>query len=367
MRPSLRTVKLKYLSQSGVFPSGNARLYYKRPGQKAAPMPDLSPDHPKFLEAYAVACGLRDLPMPAARSGTIAAGVAAYLVSAEYLSTSMGTKAHRRSALDRIRKAYGHCKMTDLGARHINGDLMKLAPHPANSRLKVWRALCGWWSDQMMISGNPAADVKRRKVPKSDGFVSWQEADDAAFRKYWPINSPQRLAFELLHWTGARISDAVKLSEGMIDKEGWLSYRQGKTHEPVQVPFYSPAPDFAEPETQALLQQAIDARPVRHAVLIVTTHGKPRSHKAASSWFSTAVRAAGIKGKTAHGLRKRRGNILANNGASTHQVQAWLGHESLAMAAKYTKAADKRRMLTRTGEERKSSNFLAEVPKEAKK
>ena len=157
--------------------------------------------------------------------------------------------------------------------------------------------------------------------------------------------------------------DAVTLSEGMVGKDGWLSYRQSKTTGAVQVPFYALAPDFAEPETQALLRQAIDARPDRHAVFITTSFGKPRSVKAASAWFAKAVRAAGIKGKTAHGLRKRRGIILANNEATTHQVQAWLGHQSLPMAAKYTKGADQRRMLTRTGDEQKTSNFPANVPK----
>lgn len=363
MRSSLRTVKLKYLSQSGSFPSGNPRLYYKRPPQKAVAMPDLPQDHPMFLDAYARAAGLREAPMAPARTGTIGAGVAAFLVSAEYLSKSAGVKAHWRTALDHIRKTYGHANIADLGAKHIGADLSKLNPHPANNRLKVWRALCGWWLEQMMIASNPAAEVKRRKVPKSDGFTAWEEADDATFRKHWPFGSPERLAFELLHWTGARMCDAVTLSEGMVGKDGWLSYRQSKTAEAVQVPFYAPAPDFAEPETQAMLRRAIEARNDRHAVFITTCFGKPRSRKAASAWFARAVRAAGIKGKTAHGLRKRRGNILANNGASTHQVQAWLGHESLAMAAKYTKAADKRRMLTRTAEEQKTSNFTANVPK----
>jgi integrase len=347
-------VRLKHLNPAGHFPSGNERLYYRPKGQKGIPMPDYPRDHPKFLAAYAAAAGLSQAPMPSARSGTIGAGVGAFLVSAEYLSKSPGVKAHWRTALDRIRKSYGHCMMADLRAEHIAKDLEKMNPHPANNRLKVWRALCGWWQEQFMVKVNAAAAVKRRKVPKTDGFSDWTESDLEAFRAYWPLHSAERMAFELLHWTGARMSDAIKLTEGMIGNE-------------VTLPFRANAPEFSEPEGQAMMLEALDARPSRHAVIIVTSYGKPRSVKAASAWFAAAARAAGVKGKSAHGLRKRRAGLMASNGASTSQIAAWLGHESLKMVEVYTRKADRKRMLSGTGGEQKSSNFPAEVPKQAKK
>lgn len=367
MRRGIRTVRLKHLNAAGSFPSGNERLYYRPKGQKGIAMPDLPRDHPKFLAAYAAAAGLSELPMPSARSGTIGAGVTAFLVSAEYMAQSPGVRAHWRRALDRIRASYGNAKMQDLRPQHIQKDLQGLKPHPANNRLRVWRAICNWWHDQIMIPGNPAAEVKRHKVPKSDGFTVWQEADIQAFRDHWPLASAERLAFEVLHWTGARMSDAIALTEGMVGKDGWLTYTQGKTRNEVVLPFRASAPEFSEPDGQAMLLAALDARPSRHAVLIVTSFGKPRSVKAASAWFAAAARAAGVKGKSAHGLRKWRAGLMAGNGASTNQIAAWLGHESLKMVEHYTKKADRKRMLTGTGGERQSSNFLAEVPKQAVK
>ena len=34
---------------------------------------------------------------------------------------------------------------------------------------------------------------------------------------------------DLIHWTGARVSDAVRLGEGHEDRDGWLAFRQQKT------------------------------------------------------------------------------------------------------------------------------------------
>ena len=255
--------------------------------------------------------------------------------------------------------------LCDLRADHIQKDLAELSPHPANNRLKVWRSACNWWLDQSLITLNPAAEVKRRKLPKSGGFVAWLETDIEAFRGFWPLESAERLAFELLHWTGARMGDAIALTEGMIGKDGWLTYTQAKTDNQVVLPFRAPAPEFAESEGQAFLLSALDARPSRHAVFVVTIFGKPRSVKAASAWFAAAARAAGVTGKSAHGLRKRRAGLMAGNGATTNQIAAWLGHESLKMVEHYTKSADRKRMLAGTGREQKSSNFPAEVPKQA--
>ena len=144
MRRGIRHIRLKHLNPAGKFPSGNTRFYYRPKGQRGIALPDLPPDHPAFLAAYATAAGLVSAPRAAERSGTIGAGVAAFLVSAEYLSKSPGVKAHWRGALDRIRKNYGHAMLKDLRAVHIHKDLATMKPHPANNRLKVWRAVCGW-------------------------------------------------------------------------------------------------------------------------------------------------------------------------------------------------------------------------------
>lgn len=358
-------MRLKHLNASGAWPSGNTRWYYRPKGQKATPLPDLPHDHPDFLAAYAAAAGMSKPPAPSPRTGTIAAACVAFLASDTYLSKSASTRAIWRRGCDDIRARYGAAVLRDLETRHIRADLARLKPNPHNQRLKVWRAACKWWEEVGLIQTDPSQGIKRKAPPKTDGHQPWTAADVAAFRDHWPVDTPERLAFELLHWTGARMSDAVRLSEGMIDADGWLTYRQQKTGGEVCIPITAAAPDFAAQDGN--LTAAMDARPQRHAVLVTTAFGAARSIKAASAWFSAAARAAGIHGKSAHGLRKYRAIVMAEGGATTHQIAAWTGHESLSEVQHYSRRADKRRILSGTDQEHKVPTDARQVPTASKK
>jgi integrase len=266
--------------------------------------------------------------------------------------------------LDDMRRTYGAGLVADLQERHLRADLATRPAHPANNRLKVWRALCGWWHEAGIAKTNAAKGIGKRATPKTEGHAPWTAAHVDQFRARWPVDSPERLAMELLHWTGARMSDACRLCEAMIDADGWLTYRQQKTRGLVQVPLRAAAPAFADPAGQALLLAAIEARPDRHMVYMVTAYGAPRSIKAASSWFSAAARAAGLDGLSAHGLRKTRLSLMAERGASEAQLMAWCGHVSPAEVQVYTRAASRKRIISGAEGERKlptaptkSSNF----------
>ena len=219
-------------------------------------------------------------------------------------------------------------------------------------------------AEEYKLDRNPAATVKRSKTDQSDGHTPWTLDDVEAFRSRWPINTVERLAFELIFWTGARVSDAIRLGEGNEDRDGWLTFNQVKTGGEVSVPFRRELPSFAEgrAEDLRLLHQAIDARIDRHLTFLTTRGGASRSPKSVSQWFAAKARDAGIKGKTAHGLRKLRAELCIQDGATTPQVAAWLGHESLKMVEHYGKKFSRRKALSKTNEERKSSNFGDQVP-----
>ncbi len=85
----------------------------------------------------------------------------------------------------------------------------------------------------------------------------------------------------------------------------------------------------------------------RHMTWLVTSFGKARSVKAFSSLFANAA-AAGVAGKSAHGLRKPRCRVLAEAGATAHQIAAWTGHESLSEVQRHAKAAYRKRILSGT-------------------
>ncbi|MFW8637499.1 tyrosine-type recombinase/integrase [Cribrihabitans pelagius] len=225
-------------------------------------------------------------------------------------------------------------------------DLSKLDAHPANNRLKCWRALFKWLHGRGMIDVDPAAHVLPRKAPKSEGHTAWTRADLETFRDHWPHDTPQRLCMKLLYRSCAAMVDACRIGPGMV-KGGWLTMQRSKSLSLAVIPWTAEtAPDWFE--WTGDLDKCLEAAP-RHRTYIITASGKPRSEKAASQWFSKACRAAGLgEGKSAHGLRKLRASMLRENGATEDQRKAILGHETGAEAEHYSKSADLRRVISGT-------------------
>ncbi|MGM0583353.1 MAG: tyrosine-type recombinase/integrase [Pseudomonadota bacterium] len=266
--------------------------------------------------------------------------------------------------LDDIRQRYGQGRIADLRADHIRKDLDRFTGHAANNRLRAWRGLCAWATDAGLFPRDPSDGLKRKKTAKSEGHIPWTADEVAAFRARWPVGSVDRLAFELIHWTGARVSDVVKLGEGHVDRDGFLAFRQTKTGGDVFVPLRCELPEFAEGMAGDLdlLHAALEARGERRPTFLTTAGGEARSVKAFSQWFAAKARAAGIRGKSAHGLRKTRAIALVEAGAKPHQVGAWTGHESLKEIERYAKRYDRKRVLTRAGPDRKVPTQPGKVP-----
>jgi integrase len=353
MRRSVRYVKLKHLSQSGFFASGNARYYYRPKDQKGIAMPDAPKDDPRFLAAYAKAAG--ETPRAPVVRGSIASAMALYKASEDFAHLSTGTRAARRPMLDEVAQMYGFGRVKGLQQKHIQKDLERFSGHAHNNHLKMWRGFCKWMQYQYKLESDPSDGIKRAKTAKSDGHIPWDTDQIEQFRAYWPIGTMERLAFELIFWTGARVSDAIRLGEGHIDKDGWLAFHQQKTGGEVNIPFNRELPECAEPfeNDLALLHQAINARNERHVTFIITNFGTSRSAKSVSQWFAAKARKAGIKGRTAHGLRKSRAIALAETGGTSPQIGAWTGHESLKEIERYIKKFNKRKALTKTETEQK--------------
>jgi integrase len=74
--------------------------------------------------------------------------------------------------------------------------------------------------------------------------------------------------------------------------------------------------------------------------------------------FREACNAAGVFGKSAHGLRKAGATRAADNGATVYELEAIFGWQGGSMAALYTQAANRKRasqramaMMERTADE----------------
>ena len=339
-------VRLKHLSQSGYFTSGNPRFYFRPKGQPGVSMPDAAVDSDEFLTAYVHASGLRPKPKPKSfDEGSLGAGITVYLASENYLGMAFSSRERWRSRCDDIRLKYGLAKLEGLSARHIKKDLASFEGHAANNRLKVWRSLCAYWDQVGLIETNVARLVAPRKTPKTDGHMAWSREDFATYRAFWPIGTKQRLTFELLYRTCAAIGDVTRLHRGMI-KDGWLTYTRQKSGSVATCPFDMDGPIWFEATSD--LAECLAVGP-RHLTFLTTVSGKSRSPKSVATWFSKSASQAGIeKGKTAHGVRKGRAAIFKENGALAEQRMAILGHETISETQHYSKSADLKRTIEGT-------------------
>ena len=320
-------------------------------------MPDAPKESQEFLAAYVEAAGEKpQFKLKTFKAGTLGAGVTAYLGSSAFLALSPSTRERWRARCDDIRLRYGAATLNKVIAKNIKRDLARYEGHAANNRLKVWRSLFRYWDEVGDVDVNVALMVAKRKTAKTDGFAPWTRDDFDLFRCHWAIGTPQRLAFELMYRTCAAIGDTCNLNISMVDADGWLTYTRQKSKSVATCPFHVPGPDWLEATDD--LAVCLEAAP-KHFNYLTTQGGKARSEKAATTWFSKAARAAGLdQGKTAHGIRKGRSAIFKENGASSDQRMAILGHENESETLHYSKSADLRRTIEGT----KSSNFVEQVP-----
>lgn len=332
------------------------RYYRTRKGGKLAltELPrDLALDHPDFIAAWVAAAKSKgqaqnSAPRPAA--GTIASIWAAILDHSSTRANSPGYCAMlaRESALIVAKAGKIPCRAVQ--EKHVRADV-NTAPVPA-ARLKAWRLWAKWCINHGIIDIDPAKNVSRPAAPKSEGYPPWTADHIAAFRARHPIGTSARAVMELIHWTGARISDAVRIGPQMVGPDGVLAFRQEKTGDMAYVPWTCALPPFA---AQLKADREIMLAAIKpfegHLTFLPAKGGRSRSAKALGMQIQKACRAAGIP-VSAHGLRKSRAIALAQNGATERQIGAWTGHHSFNEVRHYTEGFNRRAAVTGTRVER---------------
>ena len=337
---------------------GGRQYKYRRVGGQLVPLPDLPENHPDFLAAYVAAGSVK--PKPRFQTGTISALCATYLGSHDYRRLADSTRASLRWTLDRIMRDRGEGLVEDLRPDHLRKDIRALTPGASQGRLKAWRKILKFAVEEGMIPSDPTAGVRAQRG-QTKPHRQWTAAELAKFREHWATTTSERIAFEVMYWTGARCVDAVGLGWQRVDDDGWLTFIQVKTGGPATCPIRT-LPDWAEALT-AEHAQFLASLPRDQMIWIVTRSGKPRSFKGLSRWISAAASAAGLPDDcTAHGLRKARAAALAMAGATTSQIGAWTGHVSLSEISHYTRQADQKGVLG-AKQERKSGNSITKFPK----
>jgi integrase len=153
----------------------------------------------------------------------------------------------------------------------------------------------------------------------------------AAFERRWPIGTKQRTAYALMLNAGTARVDVHRITWAQIDSDS-VAYTRHKSGVAVDIGI------------AANLRNALDAAPREHVTVINTEFGKPFTIDGFSGFMRDAMNRAGLPlDCKPHGLRKTLGRLLADAGASAHDIMAALGHTTLAQAEKYTREADRRR------------------------
>lgn len=241
--------------------------------------------------------------------------------------TNERTQRVYRGEIERFRQKYGSRQVSGMTAARLSKLMASMAdtPSAANnlkkrlSQLFDFAILLGWQKD------NPAKAVRAFKN-KGDGIKAWEEEQIAQFYAAHPIGTKPHLALSLLLHTAQRRSDVVRMGPQHTRKDE-IRVKQLKTNKDIWIGIH---PD---------LQKAIDACPSGHLSFLVTDTGKPFSRDYFGNWFRKQCDAAGLKGYSAHGLRKAASRRMAHLGLSNQQIKAITGHSSDAEVARYTKSA----------------------------
>jgi integrase len=315
---------------------GRVRHYVRRPGHKLVPLPGI-PGSDEFMRAYgeALSAAAPRAEVGASRTlaGSVSAMVVGYLSSMAFHNLAAASQNEYRRIFEGVRREYGDLGIATLARKHVVRMLDAKAKHPTAARnfLRCLRLLVHYAISIGIREDDPTAGV-RVKVPKTDGFRTWSEEDIAAFEAAYPLGSKPRLALALLLNTALRCADVVKVGRGHV-RNGTIHVTAQKTKTPLAIPI---TPELAE---------AINAAaPSEHVVFLVSERGQAFTGRGFSQWFRRQCREAGLKGLSAHGLRKATCRRLAEAGCSVNEIAAISGHASLAEVARYTRRADQAKL-----------------------
>lgn len=215
--------------------------------------------------------------------------------------------------------------------RHIKKwrDARSETPGMANMTVSVLRTLMSFAVDSEYRDDNPTTKIKLFKLGT---HRAWTPDELAAFEERWPPGTMQRRAYALARYTGQRCGDVAAMTRAHR-KGGKIHVVQQKTGKRLWIPEHR--------ELAAELKRGEQS----HMSLLTKTDGGSFDGESLSPWFADAIEEAGLPEEVVmHGLRKHAGAALAGAGCTTKEIQAILGHATLAQVERYTEEADQEKM-----------------------
>ena len=316
-----------YLSRE-VTRHGKPVWYVRRDGKRIRLRADFGT--PEFDAEYQAACnGIR--PQKAeGLAGTLGWLIARYRETDAWQTLSLATRQRRESILKQVLATSGDKPISQITSAAIAAGRDRRKPFQAVHFLQTMRGLFRWATKAKLIRTDPTTDIED-PVLKIKGFPIWSEEAIAAYETRWPVGTRQRVWLDVLLYTGLRRGDAVLLGRQHI-RNGVAALKTQKTDTEVTLPILP------------VLAETLAAGPCGDLSFITGADGQPLTKGSFGNAFRLACRAAGLRGLSAHGLRKVAATRAANAGATVAQLEAIFGWSGGRMASLYTRAADRRRL-----------------------
>jgi integrase len=325
---------------------GNVRIYYRAKGAKKVRLRGM-PWTPEFMAAYDEAMGAAPKPTRSV------IGVATwrwlcikyFSDCPDYKRLDPRTRHVRRlvleSTFDEPIAPGSPKRFRDIPVSKLTADAVEVLrdrkfdkPEAANSRVKAIRQVFKFAVRKKFVPFDPARDVPYIRTG-STGYHTWTVEEVRQFEERHPIGSKARLALALLVFTGQRRSDVVRFGKQHVT-DGKLTFTQqkGRNRKPKKLTL----------PILPGLRFLIDASPCGDLTFLVNDLNRPFSEAGFGNKFRDWCNQAGLRHCTAHGLRKAGATIAANNGATSSQLMAIFGWDSIRMAELYTRGADQQRL-----------------------
>jgi integrase len=295
-------------------------------------------DSPAFWQEYRAALEGAPKPAKAAKAQTLEWALDRYRASSAWAGLSNATRRQRENVYHAVIKTAGHELLRAITSETIRAgrERRKATPHAANNFLKAMRGFFAWAVEAGLVAADPCKGIKLLAGKNdAEGFHVWSQEELDRFEARWGIGTRERLAFDLLLYTGLRRGDAVRVGKQHV-RDGVITirtekHRRGKPGALISIPILPP------------VAASIAATKTGDLTYLITEWGQPWVKESFGNWFKEACRKAGCPG-SAHGLRKAGATRAAERGASERQLMAIYGWETGKMAQHYTRAADRAKL-----------------------
>jgi site-specific recombinase XerD len=288
---------------------------------------------PEFQAEYQAALGGSAIVAPRkSGAGTLGWLWDRYRETQVWAKLSPATRRQRENIMRPVLEMSGKMPLSDMTRKTVVAGRDRRASTPAMARhfVDTLHGLFQWAVDAEHVAVDPTERVKVEK-PQTEGFAVWTNEEVERFRVAYPLGTRERVAFDLLYYTGLRRGDVARVGRQHV-RDGVLMLSTAKTGEKVSIRILSE------------LATTLAAGPCGDLTFIVSERtGRAFTKESFGNWFREVCTAAGCTG-SAHGLRKALATRLANEGATVHELEALFGWRGGGMAALYTRTADRTRL-----------------------